>query len=639
MNMKKIAVYILLLIPALCCITPVTSAGETEAVRFELIVRQKPQDLDRYFEITRDTLDIYKGMSISSFLVNMMLDIDIEKVDSQAVTFNIHLVTIGANPYNAAKRYKIEYNLPARMENIPGKNGSIYQLLISPRELVTVDKPVCEYEPYSGQFKMDPSANFDLYYIDGSLGDFYWNNIKNYLEADYSRFRKALDINMPGKISFYVFPCSGPTIDWDHRFGYGIDPGRSTICAIYNRDFSSVDVILPNSLTLLRIWGYAPPFLVEGLGGYFDFTQYKIKKLKNEDGLLKLTDLLTSSGYYRADPVAAEICASSFVKYLADTYGIGKFMDWYERADDLSILRSFEEVFENPLDIFEKDWHHYIDTTKLDRRQFDLFAARASALFQTDLQLEYMHKMAEYDTSRVDSVDTWKKLSVVNYQFGRYYDAVESYRRLITLEQPSPVYMQVLGNLYTINGEYDIAEGCLDTVLMLDTTYATAGLLKAKIKAIRGDTAGAIETAENYYNIEQNIAGKIEFMLFLGDMYGARGSHYDSAVAAGYYDDALIWSRDMIPKVQNDYVYYLRAGLALMGSGEYDNAAQFLELAQFAEMRSYYRGVATVNLGRVYDLKGDHERATEYYSEALSIPLSAHDRALCEKYIDEPFRR
>ncbi|PKK84209.1 MAG: hypothetical protein CVT49_04375 [candidate division Zixibacteria bacterium HGW-Zixibacteria-1] len=637
--MKKLTLILTVGLLAFLCLTPEIRADESDAIRFELIVRQKPEAIDRYFEITRDTIDAYVGKSISTFLVNMTVDISIEAADTQSVTFNSHLVTIGPNPYNAAKRFRIEYNLPARFENIPGKNGSMYQLLISPRQRVRIDKPLCEIEANDRYFGMDPSANFDLYYVKGSLGDFHWNNVKNYLEADYTRFREAFDITTPGKIGLYLCPCAVETINWDKRFGYAIDPGRSTVYTLYNHDFSSVDVILPNMLMLLKIHGYAPPFIVEGLAGYFDFVPYNMKKLKKEASVPKIKDILTTSGYYSIDPVTAETCAASFLKYLANNYGITKTIKWYDQADDLTILRKLEEVFAKPLDSLENEWLYCVDTITFDRSIFDYYASRANALYQSDKMIEYIQQMTHYDQTGADSVDTWKKLSTTYYQYGHYYDAIEGYHRLIEIDSRLPLYYQVLGHLYWISGEYDRAWACFDTVLTLDTTYATAGLMQAKIAAIRSDTAKAIRMAENYYNIEPNVPGKIEIMLFLGDMYGASGTYHDSAKAEGYYSDALIWSREMIPKAPEDPIFRLRAGLALMGLGEYDEARQYLELCDFIELRAYYLGLIKLNLGELADLQGNHAKAIESYRDALSVPLADYYRKLCEQYIEKPYCR
>ncbi|UCD93567.1 MAG: hypothetical protein JSU69_07295, partial [Candidatus Zixiibacteriota bacterium] len=518
--MNKIVTLLIVLTIVATCDRGSAQTSSENGVEFELIVRQKPAAVDKFFEITRDTVEVIVGKSLHTFLVNMSLDIHIESIDTLFVTFTSHLTTVGRAPYNFAERYRIEMNLPARVENIPGKDGSFYQLLISPRRLVSVDTTVCTYDPYAeGQFRFDPTANFDLHYVQGSLGDFQWNNVKNYLEADFALFKNAFNITAPGKISFYLCPCPVMTVRWDKRFGYSIDPARFNIFAIHTHEFTSVDALLPNMLWLLRLRGYAPPFLVEGLAGYFDFVPYKIKKLKDKGSIPRISDLATTAGYFRADPVEAEITAAAFVKYLADSYGLTKILDLYDRSDDLTLLKNIESIYEKPLDSLETEWANYIDTISLSRMLFDRYAGRANALFQSNLQIEYLQQMTEYDKTNYDSVDTWQKLSMVYYQYGQYYDAIDGYKLLAAIDPAKPLYQQVLGNLYLITGSYDSAWSAFDAAAALDTTFATARLLQARILTIRGDTAAAIELAEEAYGSEQTMAGKIEFLLFLGEMY------------------------------------------------------------------------------------------------------------------------
>ncbi|UCD95541.1 MAG: tetratricopeptide repeat protein, partial [Candidatus Zixiibacteriota bacterium] len=442
-----------------------------------------------------------------------------------------------------------------------------------------------------------------------------------------------------GKISFYLCPCPVMTVRWDKRFGYSIDPARFNIFAIHTHEFTSVDAILPNMLWLLRLRGYAPPFLVEGLAGYFDFVPYKIKKLKDKGSIPRISDLVTTAGYFRADPVEAEITAAAFVKYLADSYGLTKILDLYDRSDDLTLVKNIESIYEKPLDSLEMEWANYIDTVSLSRMLFDRYAGRANALFQSDLQIEYLQQMTEYDKTNYDSVDTWQKLSMVYYQYGQYYDAIDGYKLLAAIDPAKPLYQQVLGNLYLITGSYDSAWSAFDAAVALDTAFATARLLQARILTIRGDTAAAIELAEEAYGSEQTMAGKIEFLLFLGEMYQTGGKYYDSVKADRNFSDALVWANDMIPKAPEDPAFKLRAGLALFGLGEYEHARQHLELARFTELRAFYLGRTLLALGNLYDVLGEHDRAIEYYQKALSIPLSAHDRELCEKYAREPYRR
>ncbi len=420
MRHKRARIYpgtvILLLLSALSAF-----GGDYDGVEFELIVRQKPQLIDNYYEVMRDTLKAPLGVSLNSFQVNFSLEINVTAIDSPFVNFDCHLITIGSKPYTLARRHRIEYNLPARLEDIPGKNGSVYQVLISPRRPLTLDTTSCPYNPtVPGQFIMNPSANFDFYFIEGALADYNWKQTRDYLEAEYVRFRNALDITAPGKVTYYLCPCPVRTVHWDDRFGYAIDPGRAAIYALYGHQFISCDGILTNMVKLLKLWGYAPPLIVEGLAGYFEFTQYETKQLAKEGRLPDLRDLLTTAGYYAADPQAAELTSASFIKYLADAYGINKVRQWYEQADDLTIARSFKTIFEMSLDSAQSEWRVYVDTISVTRDMFDFYAARSGALLRRPTQQHYLEKMQAYDSDRADTVGTWTRLALLYYQNGDY---------------------------------------------------------------------------------------------------------------------------------------------------------------------------------------------------------------------------
>ncbi len=611
---------------------------QKNAVKMELTVRQKPAGIDKYYEIIKDTADVIIGKGLGSFLAGINLNIILSSADSQSAAFDVHLTTIGQKIYNSAERFRIEYNLPARLENIPGKGGSVYQLLISPRELIEIDTS-CAFETIGDdRFNMSPSANFDIHYIQYSLGDFYWANVKNYLEYDFTRFRSSLNIISPGKIQVFLIPCAAGTVNWDDRFGYAIDPGRGNIFTIFNRNYISLDAILPNLLTLYRAWGYAPPLIVEGLAGYFEFSQYEMKKIKEQNRLIDLKNLVTSASYFSADPIAGEITAASFAKYLVDSYGIGKYKSLYEGADDLNIVRMFNEVYSAPLDSLEKEWLYYVDTVTIPRQLFDFYASRAGVMFRTGKQIEYLTEMTKYDSSSQDSADTWNKLASAYYQSGQYYEAIDGYKLLTRIDRPKPLYKLILGNLYMINGEYDNAYAIFDTVFAADSTIGSARLLQAKIKAIQGDTTGAIRLAEENFRYELSLPGKVEFLLFLGEMYGTRGTHYDSAKAHDNFADALVWANDMIPQAPLDPAPKLKAGQASLGLGRYEEARQFLEVARFTEMRAYYLGRALLYLGKLEDVLGDHDKAIEYYREAISLPIADFDRELCLRHIQEPYK-
>ena len=641
-NRFNIMKYLLLsLLVILLFLSSTFSADDTipNGVQFELIVRQQPEMIEKYFEISRDTIEVVNGLRQFTQLVNMGIDIEIENIDSLFVSFNCQLITIGPNPYNYAKRYRIEYNLPARISNIPGKNNSIYQLLISPRSTIEIDTLACRYKPNAaGDFGMDPSANFDLYFVKNSLGDFHWNNIKNYLEADYKFFQTKFDISTSSKMSLFLCPCPSPIVNWDKRFGYALDPGRANIYTIYSHDFISTDAILPNMLRLLQLWGYAPPFLVEGIAGFFNFTQYHIKKLKENAEIPPIKDILTTSGYYSADPMAAENAAASFTKYLMNVYGISKLQTLYKQSDDLTLLKNIENIYGKSLEQIESDWLAAVDTMTFTRQMFDHFAGRAFAINNTKQQLEYLEEMPKYDVYRFDTLDTHSKLASTYYQIGDYGKALREFQFLEKEDTAKTLNWQIIGNLYLINAELDSAWAAFDSAYAIDTNYVAARLLQAKILAIRGDTTSAIKLAEDNYEKEQSIPGQIEFLLLMGGLYKNSAMYQDTAKSEKYFSDAAALSSNIMNKVPDDPVYKLRTGLAYFGLRQYRDAIQYLELAQFTEQRAYHMGRILLHLGMLYDVIGERDKAIEYYKACIEHRSAEYHRELCRQYIVKPYK-
>jgi len=615
-----------------------TLSQEINGTKLDLTVRQKPAGIDKYYEIISDTLVVALGFQRHLTLVNMNIDVDLESVDSQYVSFTSHLTTMGRKIHNESRRFRIEYNLPGRIENIPGKNGSTYQLLISPIDQIVVDTSRCQFDA-SKDYAMDPTANFDIYYVPGSLGDFTWVDVKNYIEFDYQIYKRMFQFTTSSKTSLYLCPCPDRNMKWDNRFGFAIDVGRTNIYAMHNHRFSGVDVILPNMLLLLKIWGYAPPFIVEGLAGYLDFSKYKMKKIVAEGRKLNLKDLMTSQGYYSAEPNEGEVTAISFSRFLLDQYGLVSMKKLYATSDDLTLLKNISEIYEKSLESLETEWLHYVDTLQLTRQDFDLNAARTSSLRRFDDQLEYIEQMTDYCHNHSDSLDTWKKLSAMYYQIGEYYSAIGAYHKLIELDEFNPLYIHILGNLEMITGEYDKAYKYFDSVYTLDYNYTVARLLQAKIKAIKGDSAGAIAMAEEFYPREKEPLPVLDFLIFLGDMYKAPGALHDSVKAEEYYTEALIQAQRLEAKAPQEFSLKLRAGQALVGLGKYDQAQYYLEIVTFAEIRTFYICKALVALGKSYDGKGDREAALEFYRLALATPITDYDRIEALRYIDKPYGR
>jgi len=143
---------------------------------------------------------------------------------------------------------------------------------------------------------------------------------------------------------------------WDSRFGQVSDPTRNNSFGLFTRELNTADPFVVIHTSLLRQYGYAPPFLSEGWAGYLSFAYYDMKKIIKENRNVPITKLLNTYDYLTADPTLADRTASTFVKYLIDQYGFEKFRDLYKESHDLNLAGKFEEVYAKTAADIELGW-------------------------------------------------------------------------------------------------------------------------------------------------------------------------------------------------------------------------------------------------------------------------------------------
>jgi len=165
----------------------------------------------------------------------------------------------------------------------------------------------------------------------------------------------------------YLCPCPVRSVIWDKRFHVMVDPTRSSVFMIYTTSFNSADPVAMIQAGIYRHYGYAPPFLAEGMAGYLSFPAYDAKQLKKNKKLAPLDSLLGTYYYVNADPHTTDISAASFCKYLIDQYKVDQFLVWYRKADDLNARQTLSETFGKSVSELESDWLDYLDTLTFQR--------------------------------------------------------------------------------------------------------------------------------------------------------------------------------------------------------------------------------------------------------------------------------
>ena len=105
-------------------------AGETsatEAVSFELEVAQFDPETQSYHRLMVDTQTVVVGLPMVGFYTGSSVRLDLERADS-TVDFTVHLITLGPIAQTYSRRFQSEYELPARISEIAGKDGSAVAL-------------------------------------------------------------------------------------------------------------------------------------------------------------------------------------------------------------------------------------------------------------------------------------------------------------------------------------------------------------------------------------------------------------------------------------------------------------------------------------------------------------------------------
>ena len=148
-------------------------------VECELKYYQFDQTSQKDILLHTDTALFVTNFKSNGFMGPFSFEIETTAIDSTGIEFNLHIVTVGLAIYSTSKKYIVEYGLPATLDNIEGKNGTRYKFVLTPLTSRVVEDSECLYnQQEKDQFTFSPTAHTDIYYVKGSLGEFYWDVVK-----------------------------------------------------------------------------------------------------------------------------------------------------------------------------------------------------------------------------------------------------------------------------------------------------------------------------------------------------------------------------------------------------------------------------------------------------------------------------
>ncbi|MDX9856588.1 MAG: hypothetical protein RBT76_02235 [candidate division Zixibacteria bacterium] len=613
------------------------AASAVDAVDFELRVYQTDPVSGNDRLLLADTTAIVSGYPAQGFLLMMSVDLELTAADSTEASFLVHAVTLNDIPQNFARSFRVEYGLQARLDSIRGKNETVYSLRLSPLQRRDYDTTGCGYSHRrAGEFKVDPSAYADIYFVPQSLGDFYWNSVKALVDERYELYRDINHFTTAGKYAFYLCPCLMPSVIWDKRFGTMIDPTSSTAFALYTREFSSAYPFVIMHAATLRNYGYAPPFLSEGLAGYLGFARYDMKKMAQAGQVVPLGDLMNTHRYLTTDPILADRTAASFVRYLIDQYKITTFLTVYRQADDLTLRDTLEKVYGRSLGTLEREWLTYLDTLTVQFAQVAQFADEAETMRDYRQLLIYSEDMLREAISTQDSLTAMIYLVRASFFNGDYYKATEYAQRQAALQPANARSWMSLAAYQMMNGLYDDAFESLTKARGIDSSdmYIAFNLgLNHLYRGQREDAAFVLEQVVR----KPDGAPAIEARLTLASILFRSQRSDDMDRARRLCREAADKLAPLLAGGTSSAASYLWAGIAYLGLEDTGTAWDYLQVAQLLESRPFYQGMIHLWLGKVADVRGEHDVAREYYGRVLSLASSDYHQKEARALLKGPY--
>jgi len=626
------------------------SAGQLAArrlINFEVSVREKVSGSDDNFVlIDKREFQVVEGMKTTGFMGNFTLDLTATCDDSGQFVCNFSMYTIGSKPQSYFKQFTSGPGGVYFIDNVRVKDGLVFRVGISPLSLegTEVDIENCNYDPmYGKDWAMDPSANFDLYFVPRSLADSHWGIAKDYLEENYRRNKSMMRLGFPGKISYFLSPCPIPQMIWDERMGYSIDPMRANCFALYGHNANTVDAIPAVLVQIYRYFGYAPPMLAEGLAAYFDAPHYYARMLKNKDRLPGLNSLYKSSDYFMIPGTDGLAAASSFAKYLIDVYGLEKYRKLYDRATDLNVPDQLENIYGHTAADLEVQWLNVLDTISYSVTELRAIYENELLIFRRQNGDIFLKDLMNHMNSYYDSVYAISDYAWFTYMDGDYSASAKAYEQMMKLEPGKTYNLMLYGNIMMMQGNYDSA------MTMYHRTLATDSTVKEALYKI-GESWYWLNQSDSvrYYlqldiNEDQSQLSRSSSAVILGEMALRQG---DTTSAREYYQKAQNFMGQIMQGGRDNSAFLIRMGeaylgLYLCGDTVAEKAAMFLESADFYNidpLSVLYDVRVTYSLGLLNDMLGNREKALEYYKRALENPMSDDWRRRFEKYIITPFK-
>lgn len=588
-----------------------------------------PGDSSSFQLIDQKEIKLFNGKQTASFQANFTLSVTPAIIPealsdkSEKIILSVELITLAPEAQTIFKEISAKDNETLFLGQVKAKTGRVYKVFLTPK-IIDNFREECDLQTTNKEEGWEelPSSHFFFWYLDNSLADFHWKRIKGFVEGEYKRFRETFGFTQPAmdRMIYYFVPCQVSEVIWDRRFDIGLDPVKNKTYVIYNLYERTLDSPNVGFLLFYRLWGYAPPLVAEGVGGYFTFSHYFTKKLIKNNKFIPLENLKVSLEYRNQPQPAAFYEACSFIRFLIKEYSLDKFKNFYQEVTDLTFDQVLEKVYGKNLSTLEKEWLSFLDGYQDVESDFYHLATVKMSYSDFDEAEELYADILEIFGRDVGIL---RSLAYLHYLKGEYDESEKYYREVLSSDSLNEEYLYIIGNINYLQGRYDEARSFYAKCLVSDSGYVEAYVKLGELELRQGNLLPAQDYFEKAEGMKAGSQTKTDIYSGLGKVFQKLNNLKEAEES---FEKALDFSGAFLFVYPEEPLPYLKKGEAFFNLGEIDSAINFLKIAEFIEDKPLYRGMVLLGLGKAYEKKGDRKKAKEYYNQVLGLPTGFEEK-------------
>jgi len=606
-------------------------------IKVEEGFEKSPQEAFQLIDYKR--LILKEGEESFSFQENFTLYVTPTIIDtpfadsSKKIFLSLELFTLGPEVQKIVKEMLVENGKELSLGTVRIKDERFFKIKLIPTIVSSEERrDEKEYDLNDTNiWYSDVSVGFSFHYLKNSLADFDWNKNKGYLESEYGKFEKFLNFSIPTKMEYYLFPDKLDQIPWDDRFNIAIDPVKNRTLVIYSQKIKSVDSPAAWMLMFYQYWGYAPALVVEGLSGSLGLGHWYSKKLKQRNELVPLVKLQLSKDYKSYPPQIAFYEACSFIRFLIDTYGLGKFKRFYNEVTDLTFEKTLSSIYGKSLAKLESEWLAFLDKYSILPPDLSYFAEIKFNYGDYEEAITLFTDLLNISPEK-EKMNALHPLANSYFYAGEYKKAAQTYQEMIKIDSTKGGIWNALGNTYYLLGQDSLAEKVFLKAITLDTNLCDSYLKLGEFYFSEKRYNDALDYLKKGETIATNLQSLTEINLNLGEIYDFLG---DKEKKEESYKNALDFSKKFAISIPESGVSYLLVGEAYLGLDSTTQALDYLKMGEFLEQRAFFKGKILLALGKTYQKRGDEVLAKKYFEEVLTIPSGEKEKRMAKELLGD----